>query len=340
MSFKSFAKLTLISIFLIIVAGSIVRMTGSGMGCPDWPKCFGWNIPPTSDGQVRWHPETSFFEGQMIIYNDQLIVANHDFISGESYNNNNWSYFKKHNYTKFSVSHTWFEYINRLIGAFSGILTFIMFLWSFSYWRTKRNVVFLTGLVVLCMLFQAWLGATVVYSVLEPVKITIHMLMALFIVALMVYLIAQFPNSSSKQLLAFENSLFLLVKIALLLTVIQIIFGTQVRQLIDVIAKSMDYEGRDLWLYSVGNIFKVHRSFAILLVVTNLALFYINYRRGLNFSCVNIILIVVFMEVFSGVVLTYMDMIALMQPVHLLLASLLFVLQISLYFQLKNLRTN
>ena len=335
MSFKSFSKITFLSIFLIIVAGSLVRMTGSGMGCPDWPKCFGYLIPPSSIDQIEWGEEKRFFEGQMIIYDEQLWSAKHDFISSEEYNKENWVLYTKHDYVVFNPFHTWMEYINRLIGAISGLLTFIMFLMSFSYWNIKRKIVFLSGMSLFLMIFQAWLGATVVFSVLQPVKITIHMLMALVILVLMVYLISEVPDSSKEKNKIFDKRLNQFLKIAIVLSLIQITLGTQVRQLIDDIASSLNHIQRDLWIDLAGITFKVHRSFAISLVIINVALFFRNLKLKYRYQLVNFICAVVFLEVLSGIILTYFDMLALMQPIHLTAASLIFLLQIALYLKLQ-----
>ena len=335
MSFKSFSKLTLVSIFLIIVAGSLVRMTGSGMGCPDWPKCFGYLIPPTSEDQIKWGAEKTFFEGQMIIYDDQLWSANYDFVSTDVYNKTNWTLYTKHDYSVFNPFHTWMEYVNRLIGAVSGVLTLIMFIRSFRFFYTKRKIVFLCGLTVVLMGFQAWLGAIVVYSVLQPVKISIHMLMALVILSLMVYIISLLPASSNEIKRTYDNRLHQVLKLAIILSLIQITLGTQVRQLIDEISSSFNDMQRDLWIGLTGITFKIHRSFAISLVLINGLLFFRNYKLKFRFQLVNFIFGIVLIEVLSGIVLTYFDMMSLMQPIHLVAASLIFVFQSALYFQLQ-----
>lgn len=73
--FPKIVQIAIISVYLIFLAGSIVRMTGSGMGCPDWPKCFGYYIPPTSEEQISWKPNTEFKKGFIIIKDEVLFVA-------------------------------------------------------------------------------------------------------------------------------------------------------------------------------------------------------------------------------------------------------------------------
>ena len=81
---------------------------------------------------------------------------------------------------------TWFEFINRLIGAIAGIATLIMFVFSLNYIKHKPTITFMSFLVVLSMLFQAWLGKLVVDSNLAPYKITVHMFMAIIILCLII----------------------------------------------------------------------------------------------------------------------------------------------------------
>lgn len=84
-------------------------MTGSGMGCPDWPKCFGFLIPPTERSQLEWKPNSEYNKNQIIIIDKNLYYSVKSFNSKEDFNKSNWNKYTKHDYSKFNVYHTWIE---------------------------------------------------------------------------------------------------------------------------------------------------------------------------------------------------------------------------------------
>ncbi len=323
--FLKTAKISLVLVYLVIVAGALVRMTGSGMGCPDWPKCFGYYIPPTDIKELTWTPNRTFQKGQVIIKDEKLLVAEVDFTTSNSFDQSQWRLYTKHDYAIFNATETWIEYINRLIGAVAGLLVFIMAILSLWKWKTNRKATVFSLIAVFLMGFQGWLGARVVYSVLNPLKITIHMVVALIIVGVLLYIIKiSQPNfrvfKSNK---TFEN----IVIVTLILTLIQIILGTQVRQYVDEQVKILGYDQMHKVLENPTISFYVHRSFSIIILALNIYLWTINRKFQLGYSKTNWIMALLFIEIFSGIAMYYFDFPYTSQPIHLVIASLLFGVQ-------------
>ena len=329
--YRKWLKLSLLLVFLVIIAGAMVRMTGSGMGCPDWPKCFGHYIPPTDAAELEWQPNKSFHKGQVIIRDNSLQVATASFTSASTFDASKWSTYTKHDYAIFNVWHTWIEYINRLFGALSGLAILIMALLSFKKWKQNKRITLLSWLSVVLIVFQAWLGATVVYSVLSPVKITIHMVMALVIVALLLYLL--FISKKKRTNYNVSQSYRGILIITLFCSLIQIVLGTQVRQYVDEQVSLLGYENKSQWLSDSTVTFYIHRSFSILVVMLNVSVWYFNrvYRYGLRF--LNLMMALVIAEIVTGISMYYFDFPILTQPLHLIFASLLFAIQFYVVLQ-------
>jgi cytochrome c oxidase assembly protein subunit 15 len=332
--FRPLAKTSLILVYLVIVAGAVVRMTGSGMGCPDWPKCFGYYIPPTEASVLEWQPQRAYKEGQVIIRNESLWVATKDHITGTSYNETNWTAYQKHDYAIFNATHTWIEYINRLLGALAGLGTLFMAIASFYFWKTNKKITIISWLIVLGMLFQAWLGATVVYSVLLPARITMHMIMALVIVAMLIYVL---EKTSPKTGMAFSvRRIHQLLWLALGITMVQVVLGTQVRQFVDDQIDQVGEQAKMLWLSQPTAQFYIHRSISILVVLFNAWIAYQVFSKKLGLTKIYWVLALIGVEILSGIAMYYFDFPFGSQPLHLVLASLLFGLQFYLVLETQN----
>lgn len=331
--FPSVAKTALLLVYLVIIAGALVRMTGSGMGCPDWPKCFGYYIPPTDIKELTWTENRVFKKGQVIIREEKLWVAKQDCLTGKTYDAGQWEKYTKHDYAIFNPLHTWVEYLNRLAGALAGFAVFIMAVMSFWYWSENKKITWLSWLSVIMMGFQGWLGATVVYSVLNPVKITIHMVVALLIVAMILFIIKTAKRETS---VVKEDSLFKkIIFLTLFLTLIQIALGTQVRQYVDDQVKILGYNQMQLVLENPTVLFYLHRSFSVLILGLNAFLFLRNKKNLLGYDKINWVMGLIGIEIITGMAMYYLDFPFASQPIHLVIASLLFGIQFYMILEAK-----
>ena len=330
--FRFWVGVSLVLVYGVIAAGAVVRMTGSGMGCPDWPKCFGYLIPPTERTQLDWYANQTYAKGEVIIVEEELRIAQEDFTSGNSYEEKNWDAYTKHDYALFNPLHTWIEFINRLLGALGGLATLIVGILSFWQWKKSKIIPLVSWGIVFGMGFQAWLGKTVVDSNLQPFKITIHMIMALVIVALLLYLyfISQKEKSTGTKNGLLKN----IALITLLLTLLQIGMGTQVRQFVDTQIDLLGENAKNAWLDPAPFLFYVHRSFSLLVTGLNLFLFFRLKKLSFLSTMPQWILGLIGAEIFTGILMYYFDFPFSSQPLHLLLASLLFGAQSYLVLQL------
>ena len=275
------------------------------MGCPDWPKCFGQLIPPTDESQ--------------------LPADYHQIYAQRGYAD-----------TQFNPTKTWTEYVNRLVGATTGILVILSLVRARHFVHTDRPV-FIASVATLVLIgFQAWLGSAVVASNLKPYMITAHMAMAFVLVYLLIYAIARsqrldLQSFSESTLPSFFKNL---LAVALGLTLLQIAMGTQIRQSIDpLIAQELGH--RESWREYFPIVFYVHRSFSSVILLLNLWLAWkilkgVTGRHPVR-RFAKVLGGLVLAAVATGVSLDRLGFPAFVQPLHLLLANLIFGTQVYLY---------
>ena len=329
--FPTIVKITLASLYLIFFAGSIVRMTGSGMGCPDWPKCFGYYIPPTSEEQITWQPNSTYEEGMIIIKDEVLFVAEQEVKTASVFNEKNWEEYTKHEYATFNKFHTWVEYINRLVTVVSGFIFLFLLAGSLKFRKENKWIPIISFTAFFLMLVEAVLGKMVVDSNLKPTMITIHMVIGLLIIGLVLRLLFIIrKEKTSYKYHALFNKLLI---ISVVFSLIQIAMGTQVRQFIDEQVKLFGFENKEYSLMNPSFKFYFHRSFTIAIILVNFGLFYLNQLHKLGYKLVSWILVLLFLETITGILMYYAEFPLGTQAIHLLSGALLFGVQFYLWQQ-------
>jgi len=340
-SLKKISFLTVLAVYFLIAVGGIVRSTGSGMGCPDWPKCFGNWVPPTEVSQLPedykehyaslraeknerfavYLDKLGFVEQAELIRTDESILVEEDF----------------------NAAKTWIEYVNRLIGALIGVFILLTFLSSIKSFKKSPRLTYLSFFVVLLVGFQGWIGSIVVSTNLLEWMITIHMLLAIVIVLLLIYIYQQSKDQPIAKVTEsrFLSKARLFIVLCMIFTTIQVVLGTQVREMVDEASRILGEANRGLWIDSLGLTFKIHRSFSILIIIVHYYMFkYLiavtGHKKTLRPTFI-LLGFVVLLEIFSGVIMAYFAIPPAFQPVHLLFGTVAIGIQFFILLELNKL---
>lgn len=327
-AFRKLCLSTLVAVYFLILVGGIVRTTGSGMGCPDWPKCFGSWVPPTSAEQLP----SDYKE----IYSAQRDKKNQKFIrylrlAGMDQTADQLSSDKSVLIeSNFNPVKTWIEYLNRLTGAIIGLFIIALFWRSWKLRKINPGYFVLAGLTLICVIFQGWFGSIVVSTNLTTWTISLHMLLALVIVALVVYLYTLTDSESEKTEARPVIKWTLALCMLLLLT--QVILGTEVRSAIDRIAMSGMI--RNSWIGALGNEFILHRTFSWVVLIMHVILVVQMQKTNVDKTLSRALIVLILGTLLTGIGMAYFSIPAFLQPVHLLIATVTFGTQLLLFFRM------
>lgn len=334
-SFRKLIKSTLLAVYVLILVGGIVRSTGSGMGCPDWPTCFGQWVPPTSVEELPADYKEKYAE-----YRHQKNIRFAKYLDAFGFSGTATAILEDESIKEeadFNPVKTWIEYLNRVVGVVIGFLIFAVFVFSVRFRKTHRSLTILAFTTFVLVGFQGWIGSFVVSTNLTPWTVTVHMFLAMVIVALLIYLFEKVGKSKGDIHQSAEPP-SLVTKILLVLCMItlliQILFGTQVREAIDRVATEI--QDRRGWIAALGSVFIVHRTFSWVVLILNALLVTKLWKTGgVNRFTLSVILLILG-TVLTGAGMAWFSIPPFLQPVHLLLATVTFGVQFLLVLRVNS----
>ena len=298
-TFKKFALSSTISTYLLIFIGGLVRVSGAGLGCPDWPKCFGRWIPPLT----RDHLPLEF------------------------------------NAATFNFTLAWIEYINRLAGMITGFLILITAILAIKNFRKNKQILIPAILAAVFVAFQGWYGSIVVKSQLSPLAISIHMLIALIVVSLLIYLTYNafhLERSKSGRTSVIPRKFLLYIWI---ITIIQILIGTETRSKIEVLLDHFPLLMSQEVLVRVGPVHNIHTLLGMVLAIgiglVSIKILKLKPLTDTLTQSVWIMNALIILQIFIGFSLQIFGISPILQVFHLWVGSLFIGVVLILYTELR-----
>ena len=291
-NFRFLAMIATLATYFLIFLGGLVRVSGAGLGCPDWPKCFGRWIPPFSANQLPSNIDPSMF-----------------------------------NFTL-----AWIEYINRLAGMIVGILIAAVAIWAIIKYFKVIRIVVPAVLAALLVAYQGWQGGQLVASRLEPFLVSFHMFIAFLIAGLMIYITQQsyyLDVHGTEAEASYPRKLKIWTGLIWLLALIQIVMGTQLREAVEIAVRNFPILNNSGALDIIGAIKFVHPSIGIALAIAALIISLWALSKSVRPSSLvwqsswTLIGLAV-IQLLIGVVMLFAGLPQLTQVLHLWAAALMF----------------
>ena len=289
--FRIFSYLSTCLTYLLIFVGGMVRVSGAGMGCPDWPKCFDRWIPPTNISQLPDHIDPA----------------------------------------KFNIVLAWIEYCNRLFGALVGLTISITLILAYRHYSHIPVIKWSLTVAFILTLIEGWIGAVLVHTILNPVTITLHLILALIIVMLLLYAAQEsyyienpYAEKNSKYPLNI-NWAFIVLGVSLF---IEIIIGTEVRGGLQILRKENPLLDSNFLLYMLGPFKYMHTILGIVILFLSIFLWVKLVKQSDSPSEVvkqssSLILVLIFLQIVSGEILVFIKVKPIIQLFHLWFAAII-----------------
>ena len=219
------------------------------MGCPDWPLCFGQVIPPLVESDLP--------------SNYQEIYAERGYAD-----------------TRFNALKTWTEYLNRLLGALTGLMVLVQAVLAFLLVRSRSvsmaasassgaavsgSTAFWAALLALVLvLVQGGIGAWVVASHLQGSVVTLHLALAWVLMGVQVGLGVHLSGRPAQAWSIPRAEAWAMV-VWLLLLLVQLFLGAGVREAVD--AWTPVYATDVFEMRVLGAVYMAHKNLWMLIML-------------------------------------------------------------------------